>query len=329
MKVAVIGGGSWGTTMASLLADNTPTALWCRSSEVAKSINCDRRNPTFLGDLALSDRLCASTDLDETLSGADAVVAAVPSHAFRSVMDQLAGRISNDTPLVSLAKGFEVGTRRRCSQILHELFAENPVAVLSGPNLARETLQRHPTATVIASQSEQLACRLQELFTAPSFRVYTSDDVMGVELAGGLKNVLALAAGIALGQGSGRNTTAALVTRGLAEMKSLGQAMGAAPETFSGLAGIGDLMVTCFSTQSRNLSVGIELGKGRRLEQVVAETKQVAEGVRTAEVVAELAADAGVELPICQQVWAVLCGERTPEQAYESLLSRPLRPEVI
>ncbi len=314
--------------MASLLADQTPTALWCRSSDVAKSINDDRRNPAFLGDLPLSDRLCASTDLDQVLSGAGAVVAAVPSHAFRQVLAQLSGRISNDTPLVSLAKGFEVGTKSRGSQILSELFAPNPVAVLSGPNLARETLQQHPTATVIASDSAELACRLQKLFTAPSFRVYTSDDVIGVELAGGLKNVLALAAGIALGQGSGRNTTAALVTRGLAEMKSLGLAMGAAPETFSGLAGIGDLMVTCFSTQSRNLSVGIELGKGRGLAEVVAETKQVAEGVRTAEVVAELAAETGVELPICEQVWAVLRGERTPEQAYESLLSRPLRPEV-
>ncbi len=328
MKVAVIGGGSWGTTIASMLADKAAITLWCRSAEVVQSINTSHRNPTFLGDLPLSVQLSASTDQAEVLQQATVVVAAVPSHALRSVMAEAASLIPPETALVSLVKGFERGTLKRGSEILAELFPHNPQAVLSGPNLAKETLQKQPTATVIASENSQLAADLQDLFTTASFRVYTSDDVKGVELAGGLKNVIALAAGIVLGQGSGRNTQAALVTRGLAEMKSLGAAVGAKAETFSGLAGIGDLMATCFSTQSRNLSVGMEIGKGRSLSEVVAETKQVAEGVKTAGVVVELAKTHGVEMPICQEVWAVLYNQRTPAEAYQRLLSRPLRAEA-
>jgi len=328
MKLAVLGGGSWGTTMASLLADKVGTTLWCRSPEVAQAINLSHTNPAFLGDLPLSQRLYASTDRAEVLEAAEVVVVAVPSHALRPAMAQMVPLISAETTLVSLTKGFEEGTNKRGSEILRELYPDNPLAVLSGPNLARETLQQHPTATVIASADQRLAVDLQDLFTTASFRVYTSSDVKGVELAGGLKNVMAVGAGIALGQGSGRNTLAALVTRGLAEMKSLGLALGANVETFYGLAGIGDLTVTCFSPQSRNLSVGVELGKGRSLPEVIADMKQVAEGVRTAGAAVELAQEHNVEMPIAWQVWAVVHGQRTPAEAYRGLLSRPLRPEA-
>lgn len=328
MKVAVLGGGSWGTTMASLLAGKVSTALWCRSPEVAQAINFSHTNPTFLGDLPLSEQLYASTDCAEVLAEAEVVVVAVPSHAFRSVMAQMAPLISAEAVFVSLTKGFEEGTNNRGSEILEELYPGSPLSVLSGPNLAQETLQQHPTATVIASSDHQLAIDLQDLFTTANFRVYTSSDVRGVELAGGLKNVMALGAGIVLGQGSGRNTLAALVTRGLAEMRSLGLALGASAETFYGLAGIGDLTVTCFSPQSRNLSVGVEIGKGRSLREVIAEMNQVAEGVKTAGVVVELAQEHNVEMPIAREVWAVVHGERTPAEAYQGLLSRPLRPEA-
>ena len=327
-KAAVIGGGSWGTTIASLLADATATTLWCRSPHVAKDINTSHKNPAFLGELALTEQLQASTDPAEALAGATVVAVAAPSQAVRPVMAELADQVEPEAVLVSLTKGFEADSCLRASQVLAELFPSNPIAVLSGPNLARETLQGHPTATVVATADQQLGVELQELFTTAHFRVYTSADVVGVELAGGIKNVIALAAGVAVGYGAGHNTQAALVSRGLAEMMSLGSAIGAKPETFAGLAGMGDLLVTCFSDQSRNRSVGIEIGRGHSVAQAIAETKQVAEGVEAAVAVVELASQHGVEMPICQEVWEVIYNGSDLAEAAQRLLNRPLRPET-
>lgn len=319
MQIAVIGGGSWGTTIASQLSCKAATTLWCRNSEIADSINARHENPGYLPGLPLSEALRATTDIREAVASAETIAIAVPSHAMRSVMQEFAPRISPDATLVSLTKGLEQQTHLRMSEVLAETLPGSSLAVLSGPSLAKEVMVGHSTSVVIASRDLAVAAYLQSFFANQTLQVSVTDDMIGVELGGGLKNVVALAVGIAVGQGGGRNTQAALATRGFAEITSLGVAMGAKAETFAGVAGIGDLVATCFSQQSRNLHVGTEIGSGRALKEVADETTQVAEGIRTAESAAELGQEHGIPMPIAEEVRAVLRKRRSPKEAYRRL----------
>ena len=326
-KVAVVGAGSWGTAMAAMTAARFPTVLWARRQELAAAVNTDHRNPDYLPDLALPPALRATSSLEEALRGADVVVMAVPSHGFRSVLS--AGRpfLGAATPVVSLTKGVEQGTLRRMTEVVAEVAPGQPCAVLTGPNLVDEIVAGHPTASVVATTDDDLAGELQSLFTTGTFRVYTNPDVVGCELGGALKNVMAIACGIADGMGFGDNTRAALVTRGLAELARLGVALGGDPVTFSGLTGMGDLVATCTSRHSRNRWVGEQLSRGRPLEEIIGGTRMVAEGVRTSSAVVELAAGADVEMPIADQVVAVLERGKPPAEVVPCLMQRVSRPE--
>lgn len=327
-KVAVVGAGSWGTTIASITARNARTVLWARRKELADKITIDHINEAYLPDFTLTPELTASCDLAEVVDGATTVVMAVPSHGFREVLTQVREHLDDGVPIVSVAKGLEQGSLLRMSEVSSELAPGNPAGVLTGPNLAKEVLARHPSASVIALADDDACSDLQQLFRTEEFRVYTNPDVAGCEIAGALKNVVAIASGMADGMGFGANTKAALITRGLAELTRLGVALGGDPLTFSGLAGMGDLIATCVSPQSRNRYVGEELGKGRRLEEVVAEMHMVAEGVKTALVVRELAARHGVEMPIAEQVAAVLDGTKTARDVIPALMQRQAKPEM-
>jgi glycerol-3-phosphate dehydrogenase (NAD(P)+) len=326
--VAVVGAGSWGTTMASLLSRNARTALWARRSELAAEITAMRRNPAYLPDVELPTSLFATSSLAEVMEGAEVVVMAVPSHGFREIFESVACLLGDGVPVVSLTKGLESGTLMRMTEVVGEIAPASPAGVLTGPNLASEVIAGQPTASVLAMRDEALAWSLQELFSTEMFRVYTNTDVVGCEIAGALKNVIAIAAGIAAGLGFGDNTRAALVTRGLAELGRLGVAIGADSLTFGGLAGMGDLVATCTSPRSRNRHVGEQLGLGRSLEDIVSETRMVAEGVKTAAVAVELAERNGVELPIADQVVAVLSGAKRPAEVIPALMRRRPRPEL-
>ncbi len=325
--VAVVGAGSWGTTVASLVSTNAPTRLWCRRAEVAEEINSSATNERYLPGFTLAAALKATDDLASAVTGADVVAMAVPSHVFRSVLASVVPHLGSRVPVISLSKGLEEGTHRRMSEIVTEMAPGRPVGVLTGPNLAREVLAGSAAAAVLAMSDVAVAEELQPVFAAEHFRVYASHDVVGCELGGALKNVVALAVGMADGLGLADNTRAALITRGLAELTRLGMAMGGEPATFAGLAGLGDLLATCLSPQSRNHHVGVQLGRGRSLAEVVAAMEQVAEGVKTAQVVLELGAEHGLEMPITSELCAVLDGGRRPEEAYRNLLRRTLRPE--
>jgi glycerol-3-phosphate dehydrogenase (NAD(P)+) len=327
IKVAVIGGGSWGTTVAHLAAHNAPTELWCRSESVAEAINADHCNPDYLAGFDLHPGLVADCDLAGVVSRADLVVMGVPSGHFRSVLSDVAEHLRPWVPVVSLTKGLELGTRLRMSEVAEEVVPGHPVGVLTGPNLAKEILDGHGAASVIAMQDENIAERLQQIFSTGVFRVYISDDVIGCEIGGALKNVIALASGMADGLGTGDNTRAAVITRGLAELTRLGVALGGRAETLSGLAGMGDLLATCISTQSRNRYVGEQLGKGRAVDDIIAEMNQVAEGVKSAPIVLEMAKEHGVPVPISAYVESVVSGRRTAAEAYAGLLKGSVRYE--
>jgi glycerol-3-phosphate dehydrogenase (NAD(P)+) len=328
LRVAVIGAGSWGTTVGSLACRNGPTVLWARRAEVADEICSEHTNRSYLDGFPLPPELAATSSLGEAVGEADVVVMAVPSHGFRAVVEALAGKVRPWVPVVSLSKGLEVGTRLRMTQVVNELLPDHPAGVLTGPNLAREILGGQPAAAVMAMADQRVALGLQPVFAAPLFRIYTNPDIVGCELAGAVKNVLAIAAGMADGMGFGDNTKATMMTRGLAEMSRLGVALGGDPLTFSGLAGMGDLVATCSSTQSRNHFVGEQLGRGKTLAETVGRMNMVAEGVKTSAVVVELAAEHGVEMPIAEQVWAV-CHEGKPAaEALAALMSRRPRSEV-
>lgn len=319
MQIAVIGAGSWGTTIASQISSKADTTLWCRNSEIADAVNTRHENPRYLPGLPLAEALRATSDIREAAAAAEIVVVAVPSHVLRSVMQEFAPFIASEAFLVSLTKGLEPQTHLRMTEVLSEIVPGRTVAALSGPSLAKEVMVGHSTAVVAASQNLSAAARLRTLFGNQTLRVSVTDDIIGVELGGGLKNVVALAVGIAVGQGSGRNTQAALVAKGYSEITDLGLAMGARAETFSGLAGIGDLMATCFSQQSRNLHVGTEIGSGRELSEVADETSQIAEGIRTAESAVALGREHSAPMPVAQEVWAVLSKRRSPKEAYRKL----------
>ncbi len=322
MRVAVIGAGSWGTTVAHLAAHNEPTTIWARRAEVAKQINETHVNDTYLPDYDLHPDLTATDDLGALVSEADLVVMGVPSQGFRETAKLVSEHIRPWVPIVSLTKGLEPGTKLRMSEVAAEEIPGHPVGVLTGPNLAKEILAGHAAAAVIAMTDPSIAERLQSVFATDLFRVYLNDDVVGCELGGALKNVVAVAAGMAVGLGTGDNTRAAVITRGLAELTRLGVAMGGRPETFAGLAGMGDLVATCVSTQSRNRHVGERLGRGDTLEQIIEEMDQVAEGVKSAPVVVELAREHGVEAPIAEEMSGVVRDGRSAQDAYRGLLRR-------
>ena len=330
-KVLVVGGGSWGTALANLLATyDVDTTLWAREPEVVDGINTERENVTFLPGVTLSSRLKATSDLAGSLQGAELAVSAVPTQFTRSVWTSVAEQLPPQTPIVSVSKGIEVDTLATPSVILGEVLgagAEDRVLALSGPSFAREVVAKYPTAVVVAGPNDEVARNVQELFSSESFRVYTSDDIVGVELGGALKNVIAIAAGIVEGLRYGHNTLAALITRGLAEIARLGVAMGGDPFTFAGLSGMGDLVLTCTGGLSRNRTVGVELGRGRTIDEITGEMQMVAEGVKTTRAAKQLSDAAGVELPICDQMYEVLYEEKSPVTAAHDLMIRTLRSE--
>jgi glycerol-3-phosphate dehydrogenase (NAD(P)+) len=327
IKVAVLGGGSWGTTVASLVATNTPTTLWCRSGDVADDINARQMNGRYLEGFALTPSLKATDDLHQAVSAADVLVVGVPSHTFRETLEAAAPSVRPWVPVVSLAKGLEEGTRMRMSEVITDVLPGHPAGALTGPNLAKEILAGDAAAAVVAMTDLEVATALQEIFATDLFRVYNNPDVIGCELGGAFKNVIALAAGMADGLGTGDNTKAAVITRGLAELARLGVALGGELTTFAGLAGMGDLLATCISPQSRNRYVGEQLGRGRTLDDIITEMEQVAEGVRTTRVVMELADEAGIYMPITSEVYAVVSEGRSAADAYRGLLARRVRGE--
>lgn len=329
IRMAVVGAGSWGTTIASVAAANTPTVLWARRQEVADAINATHRNPQYISSVDLSPQLRASSSLQESVADADVVVMAVPSQGFRTTLQQAAPHIRPWVPIVSLSKGLEPGSLLRMSQVANEVMPGHPVAVLTGPNLASEIAVGQPAASVVAIDDAVIATALQQLFSGATFRVYTNPDVIGCEIAGVVKNVIAIASGIAMGMGFGDNTRATLLTRGLAEMTRLATALGGSPESLAGLAGMGDLIATCSSTASRNTSVGVRLGQGETIEDIVASMSMVAEGVRSSAVVLELARQHGVDMPITEQVVAVCHESKSASAALVALMSRQARPEIL
>ena len=327
INVAVIGAGSWGTTVAALAAENTPTVLWARRRELAEQINDAKVNPEYLPSFVLPDELRATDSLVDAIAHADVVVMAVPSHGYRDVAVEAAASIRAWVPIVSLAKGLERTTLKRMSEVTADAMPGHPVAVLTGPNLAKEILSGQPAASVVAIDDTTIAHELQRIFSRPSLRVYTNADVIGCEVAGVVKNVIAIAAGMAEGMGFGDNTRATLITRGLAEMTRLGVAMGGQPITFAGLAGIGDLIATCSSKQSRNNSVGLQLGAGKSIEEILAGTNMVAEGVKSSPSVLDLARRYGVEMPITEQIVAVCHEHRPASDALAALMQRSRKGE--
>jgi glycerol-3-phosphate dehydrogenase (NAD(P)+) len=331
MRLAVIGAGSWGTTVAALgLRNAEHVSLWARRPELAERISAAGENADYLPGRALG-AVVATARLDEALDGADVVALAVPSHGFRSVLTEAAPFVPPDALLLSLAKGLEQGSLKRMTEVAADLLpghADGRIGVLTGPNIATEVAAGLPTASVVAVEDPEAAASAQRLFMTDTFRVYTNPDVVGCEIAGVVKNVVALAAGIAQGLGVGDNARAALITRGLAELTRFGLALGGNPLSFLGLAGIGDIVVTCTSSRSRNRSVGEALGRGRPLADVLAEMTMVAEGVRSTAAVLGRAEAAGVEMPIAEQVQAVLDGARTPAAAVSSLMLREAKSEL-
>jgi glycerol-3-phosphate dehydrogenase (NAD(P)+) len=330
-RLAVVGAGSWGTAFGSIAAEKgIATTLWARRADLAGAIATRHENPDYLAGIELPDALTATDDLERAVSGADVVVMAVPSHTFRQNLKDLLEFLPADAPVVSLVKGIEQDTRKRMSEILQDEGDIDPrrVAVVSGPNLAKEIARKQPAASVVACVDEATARRLQRIFMAPHFRVYTNPDVVGVELAGCIKNVIAIAAGIADGLGFGDNAKASLMTRGLAELARLGVAMGGNALTFAGLAGMGDLVATCTSKLSRNRHVGEELGKGRKLDEIVEQMNMVAEGVKTSKPVVALGEEHDVEMPISGAVVGVLYEGIEPPDMVRSLMLREAKSEL-
>ena len=331
MQVAVIGAGSWGTAVANLVAAKQPVTLWARRPELADNINTRRENPDYLPNYELSGNITATSGLEETVAAAEAIVMGVPSHGFRSVLETVRQHIDPATPILSLAKGVERESLMRMTEVAADVLTRHDrdrIGVLTGPNLAKEIVAGQPAATVIAMKDTAAAQSLQQVFMSGRFRVYTNDDVIGSEAAGALKNVMAIAAGMAHGLGFGDNTMATLITRALAELTRLGVAMGGQPLTFAGLAGMGDLIATCMSSQSRNHTVGYGLGQGKKLDEIIAEMNQVAEGVKSTPGILALAERHGIEMPIAVQVARVLYEDADPLEAVSNLMAREAKPEM-
>ncbi|HSG89450.1 MAG TPA: NAD(P)H-dependent glycerol-3-phosphate dehydrogenase [Pseudomonadales bacterium] len=320
LNVTVLGAGSWGTTVAALVSRNAPTLLWARNAESAREINEAHTLSRYLPDAQLPTRLRATADLEEAVSTADVLVMGVPAQNTRQALIDARAFLRPWVPIISLSKGLEQGTRLRMTQVIAEELPGHPPGVLTGPNLAREIMSGFAAASVIAMEDTAIIERIQSLFSSGLFRVYRNTDVIGCELAGALKNVVAIAAGMGDGLGAGDNTRSAVITRGLAELSRLGEAMGGRASTFAGLAGMGDLVATCTSPQSRNRYVGEQLGKGRSLAEIIAEMHMVAEGVKTVPVVNEMADEHGIAMPIAAEVHKVILGQSPPSQAFRGLL---------
>lgn len=328
--LAIIGAGSWGTALAQLLGDKGHTVrLWVFEPEVYRELSRDRVNATFLPDVKLAARISFTQDFGEALSGAGLLVMAVPSHVFRDMLAALAPHLAPGTILLSATKGIETETLLTMDGVAREVLgAEVPYAVLGGPSFAREVARKFPTAVTIACRDSKAAHRLQRLFSTPYFRVYTSYDVTGVELGGALKNIFAIGTGILEGMGFQDNSRAALITRGLAEMTRLGLRLGANPMTLAGLGGLGDLVLTCSSRQSRNFQVGLRLGQGETLPQILASTRMVAEGVKNSRAFHLLAQRLGVDMPLVTAVYHILYENLSPKEAIKKLMSRELKDEL-
>jgi glycerol-3-phosphate dehydrogenase (NAD(P)+) len=326
--VAIVGAGSWGTALAIHLGRaGLPVRLWARGGALAATLQTSRENPRYLPGVPVPAGVRVTADAAEALAGCGAVLVAVPSHHVEAVLERIGPRVPERAVLVSATKGLEPRQGLRMSEVLTRRLPGRPVAVLSGPSFAREVAQGRPTALVVASGDEDVAAALQRRLAGPALRLYTNRDVVGVELGGAVKNVMAIATGLGDGLGLGENARAALITRGLAEIVRLGVAVGAQPATFAGLAGLGDLVLTCTGGQSRNHALGHEIARGRALAEVEAATPMVAEGVRTVSSVLRMARTGGVSMPICEEVAAVLFEGRPVAQSLAALLAREPRPE--
>lgn len=332
MKVAVIGAGSWGTTLANVLAQNgNSVALWARRPELAEEIKIYRENKDYLPGVRISENIYVSSDLEKVVYNAEFVVMAVPSHSMGEIARRLASCLKNDAIIISASKGLEIDSFRRMSQVLEQELPSrfcNNLAVLSGPSHAEEVSKKLPTAVVAASIKRQVAEKVQDIFMNSYFRVYTNPDVVGVEIGGALKNVIAICSGISDGLGFGDNTRSALMTRGIVEISRLGVRLGANPATFGGLSGIGDLIVTCSSLHSRNRRAGIEIGRGKSVRQIIESTKMVIEGINTTKAAFLLAKKLNIEMPITEQAYAVLFQNKNPMDAVSDLMTRQGKHEI-
>jgi len=336
-KIAILGAGSWGTALAVVFSRTRKTheiSLWVHNAALAESLRAKKENKTYLPGVTIPAAARVAHDLSEALAGAQIVVGVMPSVHARGVYSQALPFFTPDMKFISATKGLEPATHLRMSKVLEQVLLQGSssklsprIAVLSGPSFAAEAARGEPTAVVLASENAALATELQEELAGPTFRSYTNDDVLGVELAGAMKNVMAIAAGVCQGLGLGSNPLAALITRGLAEMSRLAVALGARQETLSGLAGLGDLVLTCTGALSRNRHVGIELGKGRALGEILANMKMVAEGVETAAPLLALAREQQIEMPITEQVDAILHRGKSPAEAIRNVMERPLKRE--
>jgi glycerol-3-phosphate dehydrogenase (NAD(P)+) len=323
MRVTVLGAGSWGTTVATLVSKRNATVLWARDAELAREIRDEHVNNRYLPGFPLPGLLEATADLEEAIADTDLLIVGVPTSGVRGVLEQAVKHIRPWVPVVSLSKGFEQGSLLRMTQVIEEILPGHPAATLTGPNIAKEIMGGQAAASVIATEDLEVARALQSVLRRGLFRVYTNHDVIGCEVGGALKNVVAIATGIAQGLGVGDNTRAMVITRGLAELTRLGIAMGGEAPTFAGLAGMGDLIVTCMSPHSRNRFVGEQLGLGRPLKEILAGMNMVAEGVKTAETAMELSKRYKVPMPICEQINGVIIGSVEPVDAYAGLTPSP------
>lgn len=319
MRVTVLGSGSWGTTVAMLVAGRHPTVLWARDAEHVAQMAAARSNERYLPGCAFPDGLEVTSNLAEAARHADVLIVGVPTSAVRETLDLAKPDVAPWIPVVSLSKGFERGTQLRMTEVIKSVLPGRPAAALTGPNIAKEIASGSAAASVIATPDLEVAEALQEVLQSGLFRIYTNHDVVGCELGGALKNVVAIASGMSQGLIVGDNTRAAVMTRGLAELTRLGVAMGADPATFAGLAGMGDLIVTCMSPHSRNRHVGEQLGLGRSLDEILADMNMVAEGVKTATIVHELSADYDISMPISSSIHQVVSGEISPAAAFSGL----------
>lgn len=332
LKIAVVGAGSWGTAIAHLLASKgLAPMLWAYEKELCEQIEKGRENALYLPGIQLAEGISASNDLEAVVSGKDIVVMVVPSHLTRDVASRISDKLDPRTIVVTASKGIENTTHLTMSGVLAEVLkktGKDKIAVLSGPSFAREVAAGLPTVVAVASKDHETALFLQQVFAAPLFRVYTNDDPIGVEVGGAVKNVIAIASGVCDGMGLGLSARAAMITRGLAEMRRLGMALGANPHTFSGLAGIGDLILTCTGSLSRNYTVGKKLGDGMSIDAILASMRMVAEGVKTAKSVFNLSNKRNVEMPICHEVYRILYEGLTPADALLRLMKRALKREL-
>jgi len=332
MKIGVVGAGSWGTALANLLAlKGFKIDLWVFEKEVKDQIETSRENAIFLPGVSLSNHIRPSNDIDEVVGGKDLVLVVVPSHVMRETAGKMRKHISTETVIVSASKGIENKTHLTMSGVLKDILHDIPedfFAVLSGPSFAREVVKKIPTVVAVASKDQKVAGMVQRVFAAPYFRVYTNNDMIGVELGGAVKNVIAIASGIIEGLGLGLNTRAALITRGLTEIRRLGLKLGANPRTFAGIAGVGDLVLTCTGDVSRNHTVGKKIGEGMKLTEILSEMRMVAEGVKTAKSVYNLSRKLGVEMPISHEVYHILYDDISPKEAVNRLMTRDLKQEL-